>query len=60
MAAKKKPVETIRGYRPGERRFAWDRPYVPAKTVSGTIVQDVPAAEAAKQLVRWLRDQKLI
>jgi len=35
---------------------------VPAKTVSGTIVnmQDVPASEAVKQLVSWLREQKLI
>jgi hypothetical protein len=35
---------------------------VPAKTVFGTIVnvQDVPAAEAAKQLVAWLQEQKLI
>jgi hypothetical protein len=35
---------------------------VPAKTVFGKIVnvQDVPAAEAAKQLVAWLQEQKLI
>ena len=60
MAAKKKPVETIAARVPAESRIAWDAPYVPARTVSGTIVQDIPAAEAAKQLVSWLRDQKLI
>ncbi|HEX2282369.1 MAG TPA: electron transfer flavoprotein subunit beta/FixA family protein [Thermomicrobiales bacterium] len=60
MAAKKKPVETIAARVPTERRLAWDAPYVPAKTVSGTIVQDLPAAEAAKQLVDWLQGQKLI
>ena len=60
MAAKKKPVETIAVTVPAERRLVWDLPYVPTKTVSGTIVQDVPAAEAASQLVSWLRDQNLI
>jgi electron transfer flavoprotein beta subunit len=60
MAAKKKPVESVAANVPAERRLIWDSPQVPAKTVSGTIVQDVPAAEAAKQLVGWLREQKLI
>ena len=60
MAAKKKAVETIPVNAPAQSRIAWDAPYVPAKTVSGAIVQDVPAAEAAKQLVTWLRDQKLL
>ncbi len=60
MAAKKKPVETVAAGVPTERRLAWDAPYVPAKTVSGTIVQDLPATEAAKQLVAWLQEQKLI
>jgi electron transfer flavoprotein beta subunit len=60
MAAKKKSIESMAAATPVERRVAWDPPHVPAKTVSGTIVQDVPAAEAAKELVRWLRDQKLI
>lgn len=62
MAAKKKPVESVAASIPEERRLAWDSPQVPAKTVFGTIVnvQDVPASEAAKQLVAWLREQKLI
>jgi electron transfer flavoprotein beta subunit len=62
MAAKKKQVENVAATVPVERRLAWDSPQVPAKTVSGTIVnvQEVPASEAAKQLVGWLQDQKLI
>ena len=62
MAAKKKPVDTVVASVPTERRLAWETPQVPAKTVSGTIVsvQDVPAAEAARELVGWLQEQKLI
>ena len=60
MAAKKKPIDVLSASVPVERRLAWDAPQVPAKTVSGTIVQDVAAAEAAQQLVDWLREQKLI
>ena len=43
MAAKRKPVETVAASAPAERRLDWDAPQVPAKTVSGTIVnvQDV-------------------
>jgi electron transfer flavoprotein beta subunit len=62
MAAKKKPVETVAASAPMDRRLGWDAPQVPAKTVSGTIVnvQDTSATEAAKQLVGWLQEQKLI
>lgn len=60
MAAKKKPVETVEVSAGTNDRLTWEQPFVPPKTVSGTIVQDVPAAEAARQLVGWLREQKLI
>jgi electron transfer flavoprotein beta subunit len=60
MAAKKKSVDTLVASVAEERRLTWDAPQVPAKTVSGTIVQDVSAAEAAKQLVGWLQEQKLL
>jgi electron transfer flavoprotein beta subunit len=62
MAAKKKPVEMVSASVPTEHRLAWETPQVPAKTVSGTIVhvQDVSATEAARQLVGWLQEQKLI
>jgi electron transfer flavoprotein beta subunit len=60
MGAKKKPLERVAADVPAERRITWGEPYVPEKTVTGTIVQDVPAAQTAKQLVEWLREHKLI
>jgi electron transfer flavoprotein beta subunit len=61
MAAKRKSIESIAAQAStASDRIRWDPPYVPAKTASGTILQDVPPAEAAKELVRWLQEQKLI
>jgi len=62
MAAKKKPIESLAARVPAERRLAWEMPQVPAKSVTGTVVnlQDVSTTEAVKQLVGWLRAQKLI
>ncbi len=60
MGAKKKPVEQITADGTAPDRVSWTEPYVPERTVSGTIVQDVPAADAAARLVAWLREQKVI
>jgi electron transfer flavoprotein beta subunit len=60
MAAKKKPVEQIAATTDGTERMHWSAPYVPERTISGTVVQDVTATEAATQLVAWLREQKVI
>jgi electron transfer flavoprotein beta subunit len=60
MAAKKKPIEGAPAEVADGRRLEWSEPVVPEKTVSGTVVQDAPPAEAARQLVVWLREQKLI
>jgi electron transfer flavoprotein beta subunit len=60
MGAKKKPVDVTSVTLPETDRLTWETPYVPPKTTSGIIIQDVPAAEAAKQLVAWLQEQKLI
>jgi electron transfer flavoprotein beta subunit len=60
MGAKRKPVAVAAAQVEPNDRLGWEEPFVPAKTVSGTIVQDVPAAEAAKRLVAWLQEQKLI
>jgi electron transfer flavoprotein beta subunit len=62
MGAKKKQVDSIAPSVPAQHRLGWDSPQVPAKTVSGTIVnvQEVPASDAAKQLVGWLQERKLI
>ncbi|MDQ3695518.1 MAG: electron transfer flavoprotein subunit beta/FixA family protein [Chloroflexota bacterium] len=63
MGAKKKPVEQVAAGAPANSaadRMRWGEPYVPERTVTGTILQDQPAADAAKQLVAWLQDQKII
>ena len=60
MGAKKKPVEVTPVSLPAATRLTWETPYVPPKTTSGILVQDVPATEAAQQLVAWLQEQKLI
>jgi electron transfer flavoprotein beta subunit len=60
MAAKKKPVDTLAVNVEPAGRLTWGAPFVPAKTVSGTVVQDLPGPEAARELVAWLREQKLI
>lgn len=60
MGAKKKPVDTVAVSVAAQDRIAWSTPFVPPKVISGTIVQDTPAAEAAKQLVAWLQERKLI
>ena len=60
MGAKKKPVEVTPVTLPAATRLTWETPYVPPKTTSGIIVQDVPSSEAAQQLVAWLQQQKLI
>jgi electron transfer flavoprotein beta subunit len=60
MGAKKKPVEVTPVTLPAAARLTWETPYVPPKTTSGILVQDMPASEAAQQLVAWLQEQKLI
>lgn len=61
MAAKKKPVDTVPSAPvAASTRIEWGEPAVPERTATGVIVQDQPAAEAAKQLVGWLRERKLL
>jgi electron transfer flavoprotein beta subunit len=59
MGAKKKPIAET-SVSAEKSRLTWEEPFVPARTVSGTIVQDAPPAEAVRQLVAWLQEQKLI
>lgn len=61
MAAKKKPLDVV-GAGPGDAssRLTWSEPEAPERVMTGVIVQDVPAAEAAQQLVAWLREHKLV
>ena len=61
MAAKRKPLDHVAATaEPASDRITWGAPFVPERTATGTILQDVPPADAAKQLVSWLKEQKLI
>jgi len=61
MAAKKKPLDTVdSGVGNDGNRASWNDPIAQEKAASGTILRDVPPAEAAKQLVGWLKEQKLV
>jgi electron transfer flavoprotein beta subunit len=61
MAAKKKLVDTVSPASvSGSGRITWGDPYVSERSATGIIVQDVPPADAAKQLVSWLKQEKLI
>jgi electron transfer flavoprotein beta subunit len=61
MAAKKKPIDqtSSAAVDPGGR-LSWTDPTAPERTAGGTILQDEVPAAAARQLVAWLKDQKLI
>jgi electron transfer flavoprotein beta subunit len=60
MGAKNKPLESVAVTAEANGRLTWDEPVVPERTSGGTIVRDLPATEAAKQLVAWLQEQKLV
>lgn len=60
MAAKKKSIDVIAASPERTAGISWSQPYAPARTSSGTIVQNLPADEAAARLVDWLKDRKLI
>jgi electron transfer flavoprotein beta subunit len=59
MGAKKKPFEQVAVAPVVSDRISWGELVVPERTVTGIIVQDVPAVEAAQRLAAWLREQKL-
>lgn len=61
MAAKKKPIEqSPLELTPVPDRVTWSAPFVPERAVQGTVLQDVAPADAAKQLVIWLKARKLV
>jgi len=60
MAAKKKPIERVSGDAAAAGRMTWSAPTVPARGGTGTVLQDVPAGDAVKQLVSWLEEQKVL
>jgi electron transfer flavoprotein beta subunit len=60
MAAKKKPVETVATPDVATVNVSWSEPRAQEKSAGGIIVQDKPAAEAAAELVAWLKTNKLV
>jgi electron transfer flavoprotein beta subunit len=61
MAAKKKPLETVDvASHPANSGISWSEPAAAQKSLAGIIVQDKPAAEAAAELVSWLKMKNLV
>lgn len=60
MAAKKKPLETIKVDVSVPHDISWGEPYREERAAKGTIVADIPASDAVAQLVAWLREKKLV
>ncbi len=60
MAAKKKSILSVPVTVPTSSRLSWSEPEAPVREREGTILRDAPPAEAARQLVSWLSDRKLI
>lgn len=61
MAAKKKSIEVVPVLASSEPpALSWSDPIAVEREASGVIVRDTPAPEAARELVDWLRDRKLI
>jgi len=59
MAAKKKPLETVAATNVPATLASWSAPFAQERPTGGIIVRDVPPADAAKQLVAWLRENNL-
>ncbi len=60
MAAKKKPLEITKVEVTASQDIAWSEPFREERAATGTIIADVPPAEAAAQLAAWLREKKLV
>jgi electron transfer flavoprotein beta subunit len=60
MAAKKKPLEIREIDVTQQQDISWGEPFREERAATGIIVSDVPASEAAAQLVAWLREKKLV
>ena len=61
MAAKKKTIPVVEVEEPtAARRLEWSVPVAIEREAEGIVVQGVPTDEAARQLVAWLKEQKLI
>jgi electron transfer flavoprotein beta subunit len=59
MVAKKKPLDVVDAKAPLDGS-PWSAPYAPARTSAGVVVQNAAPADAATQLVDWLKERKLV
>jgi electron transfer flavoprotein alpha/beta subunit len=59
MQAKKKSIPVVAPDLEPRTRLTWSEPVAEVREATGTILHDVPAPEAARQLVAWLRERKL-
>lgn len=60
MAAKKKPLETVAATNVPAAQASWSAPFTQERPAGGIVVQDASPGEVAKQLVAWLRENKLV
>jgi len=61
MAAKRKPVEKVAAAERGSTtRISWSEPKAPKREAKGIIVQGASAEDAARQLVAWMKENKLV
>jgi electron transfer flavoprotein beta subunit len=61
MAAKRKPVEKVAApAADGGSRLSWTDPKAPQREAQGVIVKGESAQDAAKQLVSWMQENKLV
>jgi electron transfer flavoprotein beta subunit len=59
MQAKKKSIPVVAPDLEPRTRLTWSEPVAEVREATGTILRDVPAPDAARQLVAWLRERKL-
>jgi electron transfer flavoprotein beta subunit len=61
MAAKRKTVDKIvAAEKSGTPRVSWGEPKAPKREAEGIIVQGESAEDAAKRLVAWMKEHKLV
>ncbi len=61
MAAKKKNIPVVEAVPVKHAaRLAWSNPLAIERERTGTILEGVPAEQAAAELVSWLQEQKLV
>jgi electron transfer flavoprotein beta subunit len=61
MAAKRKPVEKVTAPTKSDAaRVTWSEPKAPQREAAGIVVEGETPQDAAKQLVAWMQENKLI